>query len=126
MTAACSACSCILATADSRTAHDVLAALTMDDLDRALASGLLDCGGCTGCSDACNAQITAARDARLRTLAARERYRARSARLQQRAAGRAAQRATGFPSTPTADALPPAAAAALARALAKAAGRRPR
>jgi len=115
-----------LATPDSLAAHALLAALSVDDLDRALASGLLDGRGCTGCNDACNAQIIDARDARLRALAARDRYRARSARLLQRAAERAPKRALVLPSTSTADSLPPAAAAALERAIAKAAERGPR
>ena len=130
MATVCPACSCTLATPDSLAAHALLAALSVDDLDRALASGLLDGRGCTGCNDACNdacnAQIIDARDARLRALAARDRYRARSARLLQRAAERAPKRALVLPSTSTADSLPPAAAAALERAIAKAAERGPR
>ncbi len=106
--------------------HASLAALAVDDLDRALAAGLLDCKGCTGCSDGCNAQLIDARDGRLRALAARERHRIRNARLLGRVAAGAARRAVALPSMEAEDALPPAAAAALARAKAKAAERGPR
>ncbi len=116
----CPGCSCSLATPHSLATHAVLAALAMDDLDRALASGLLDCNVCVGCSEACNAQLVAARDARLCALTARERYRARTARLQQRVLERDARRVPTIPSTGAEKALPPAAAAALARAKARA------
>lgn len=74
--------------------------------------------------------LVAARDERLRALAARERYRVRALRLERRAAERAAKRApastvSGGPAT-VADNRPPlpsAAAAVLARAKARAAER---
>ncbi|MGH8078858.1 MAG: hypothetical protein ACREPE_16280 [Lysobacter sp.] len=99
------------------------------DLDRAIAAGLLDCDGCAGCSTACTEVLLAARDTRLAALAARERYRARDTRLRRRAAELAAKRAPALsidaPLTVTArPTLPPAAAAALARAQARAAERR--
>jgi Na+-translocating ferredoxin:NAD+ oxidoreductase RnfC subunit len=99
------------------------------DLDRAIETGLLEVVPCNGCSDECTALLVAARDARLRALAARERYRARQARLQRRAAERAAARATpASAATVTTHqpklALPSAAAAALERAKARAAERR--
>jgi hypothetical protein len=112
-------------------AHQVHAALADDDLDRALTLGLLEDGvGCAACSEACRARLAGARDERLRALAARERFRARTARLERRDRERAARRK---PVATPADAgtgaalpaLPPAAAAALARAKARAAGRKP-
>jgi hypothetical protein len=107
-------------------AHAVVAALTRDDLDRAIDAGLLTCSFCPGCSDACTRMLLTARAHRERALAARERFRAREARLARRRRERAERReasppAAGRPAaTPP---LPPAAAAALARAKAKAAGR---
>ncbi|AEQ95971.1 hypothetical protein ACQR5V_16100 [Xanthomonas oryzae pv. oryzicola] len=100
-----------------------------DDLDRALALGLmaylpdpqhdvLD----ADCPQVCATLLGAQQ--RLRDAwAARERYRARAARLQRRAAERDARRAPApAPSQPATPALPPLAAAILARAKAKAAG----
>lgn len=128
-------------------------AVQADALDGAIAGGLLTyvaiaertdiapdavCAECAGHDRI----VVPARDARLRALAARERFRARQARLQRRAEARASRRAaaspaaTAAPATGTAGtaaqntptpALPAAAAAALARAKAKAAaGRGPR
>ena len=105
-------------------AHAIVAALADDDLDRAMTLGLLEQVPCMACTTACTLRLQQARDARLRALAARDRYRARNARLQRRAAESVARRIA--PSTMTdalAPALPPAAAAALARAKAKAAGK---
>lgn len=70
--------------------------------------------------------VVAARDARLRALAARERFRAREARLAARAEARAKRRAEAqaAPRAPAMPALPPAAAAAFARAMAKATAKR--
>jgi len=70
--------------------------------------------------------VVAARDARQRALAARERFRAREARLAARAEARARRRADALaaPRAPATPALPPAAAAALARAMAKASAKR--
>lgn len=104
-------------------------ALAMDDLDRAIALGLLsfDPGPhrCDGCRETIET-ILATRDARLRALAARERFRAREARLAARADARARRRAEALaaPRAPATPALPPAAAAALARAMAKASAKR--
>jgi len=105
----------------------VNAALADDDLDRALMLGLLDVALCDGCEAACTATLLAARDGRVRALAARERYRVREARLArrrlERGEARAATDTAGSPATPAPHAsmaLPPAAAAALARAKAKA------
>lgn len=118
---ACPTCAC----RDSRgsVAHAVLAALAEDDLDRAIALGLLDAAACPACAPACASELTHARDARLRALAARERYRARQARLLRRAEEQRAKRAPAAETAAATPVLPPAAAAALARAKAKAAGR---
>lgn len=128
----CPGCGCTSPAGSS--VHAVLAALVEDDLDRAIESGLLTAVACAGCGVDCAMTLAAARDARLQALAARERYRVRNARLQRRAAERAAQRAMPAPTATTATqatdiaaprpALPSAAAAALARAKAKAAERR--
>ncbi|MCC4588093.1 hypothetical protein JWH11_05780 [Xanthomonas melonis] len=103
-----------------------------DDLDRALALGLMDYRPepHADAGDPATAQVVAALLAaqqRLRVAwAARERYRARAARLQRRAAERDARRTPPpAPSQPAAPALPPLAAAILARAKARAAGQTP-
>ena len=123
MTAICPICGCTAAAA----VHAISAALAEDDLDRALTLGLLDADPCNQCSEECRRRVAEARDARERALAARERYRARQARLQRRAQERAAVRATSANATENAQemkpALPSAAAAALARAKARAAER---
>ncbi|MGQ4658983.1 hypothetical protein [Lysobacter sp. F6437] len=103
----------------------IAAALAVDDLDRAIEAGLLMCERCPGCEPACRASVVSARDARRGALAARERFRARDARLHRRAEERAARRTIATrPSEATVEAprpaLPPAAAAALARAKARA------
>lgn len=121
----CPGCACTQA----HPAHALLAALRGDDLDAALALGLLDAQPCPDCSPDCSARLVEARDARRFALAARERHRARAARLARIKAEReAARRPAPLPaSTPTAaqaaPALPSAAADALARALAKAKAR---
>lgn len=124
----------------------LLALLRAGDLDAALEAGLMAYPVSATADDA---PIRAAQE-RLRTAwDARERHRARDARLARQAAERAARRAAarpdGAPSTaatpalaanaaageragspggtPAAPALPPAAAAALARARARAAGK---
>ncbi|PPT78224.1 hypothetical protein XaplCFBP3122_02740 [Xanthomonas arboricola pv. populi] len=100
-----------------------------DDLDRALALGLMEYrpDPRDDLLDPACPQLSAvllAAQQRLRDAwAARERYRARAARLQRRAAERDARRTPApAPSQPAAAALPPLAAAILARAKAKAAG----
>lgn len=103
-------------------------AIDADDLDRAIRLGLLEFTSpddCIHCASSV-AAILAARDARLRALAARERFRAREARLAARADARARRRADALaaPRAPATPALPPAAAAALARAMAKASAKR--
>jgi hypothetical protein len=121
MNPACPACGCT--EARGATVHAIASALAEDDLDRAIQLGLLESSPCTGCDDACNARVTAARKARLAALAARERFRARQARLQRRMQERAAARTAATPVAAT-PRLPSAAAAALARAKARAAERR--
>lgn len=119
-------CSCGCRDAGGAAAHAIVAALAQDDADLAIERGLLDpARECRACSDDCRARLHAAREQRTSALAARERYRARNARLERRARERAEQRA---PATDTAHAasrpaLPSAAAAALARAREKAAQR---
>ncbi|CAD0336461.1 hypothetical protein [Xanthomonas hortorum] len=100
-----------------------------DDLDGALALGLMEYlpDPHDDLLDPACPQLRAvllAAQQRLRDAwAARERYRARTARLQRRAAERDARRTPApAPSQPVAAALPPLAAAILARAKAKAAG----
>lgn len=120
-------CGCI----DPRGAavHVIAAALAVDDLDRAIEAGLLACEPCPGCDPVCSASVVAARNARRDALTARERFRAREARLRRRAEERAARRtvAAAPPDAPgeaPRPALPPAAAAALARAKARASAAR--
>ena len=115
----CPLCNCT----ESHPAHAILAALREDDLDASIERGLLDAMPCPSCNADCASQMIATRDARLRALGARERFRAREARLARRAAERDAARNVAAKQPA---ALPPAAAAALARAKAKAAGRSPR
>lgn len=124
------ACICGCRDPDGAMAHAIVAALALDDLDRAIALGLVerDAVACGGCDESCQATLLAARTARLDALAARDRYRVRNARLERRARERAEQRAAATPAAPSSvaapvPALPSAAAAALARARAKAAER---
>jgi Na+-translocating ferredoxin:NAD+ oxidoreductase RnfC subunit len=116
------------------------AALANGDVDRALALGLLKAMPCPACSVECQVALVQARIERKHALAARERYRARNARLQRRRDERATRRGVttsrpedpmaGQPTNPSAPdptdrtprpVLPAAVAAALARAKAKAA-----
>jgi len=101
-----------------------VAALALDDVDGANDAGLLATQGCEGCSPGCSASLAAARGARQAALAARDRFRAREARLRRRAQERLAARAPREDLAPSPiAALPSAAAAALQRALDKASGR---
>jgi len=122
MSPACPQCNC--ADADDAGAHAQQALLALDDIDAAMARGLLDAQPCPGCDASCNARLIAARDARLFALAARERHRARTERLQRRKAEREAARTPPATLANKEPALPVAAADALARALAKARERR--
>lgn len=121
----CLACGCKCA--HGAAAHAVQAALAEDDLDRALALGLLNVGACSDCDPACMIALLTAREMRIRALAARERFRAREARLARRRNQRSERRidaAAAGTAAPTTAPLPAAAAAALARAKAKAASHR--
>ena len=125
MSAACPGCGCLHGDAGSVATHAVIAALADDDLDRAIESGLLTPMQCDHCGPDCQAILLTARMQRANALAARERYRARTARMRLRAHERATRRGTMPPTAQpeTKQALPTAAAAALARAKAKAAER---
>jgi len=120
--APCPACGC--ASPDGDAAHRIVAALAVDDVDRAIDDGLLDDIACDACEPACRDALTHARDERRRALAARERFRDRALRLARLQRERDAKRAASA-NAPGAPALPPAAAAALARAKARAAQRKP-
>lgn len=103
-------------------------AVADDDVDAALSLGLLDWDGDAasprhaGVGESDIVRLIETRYARLNALAARERHRARDARLARLQAERRQRQAPPSPTeaaSPT-PALPNAAAAALARALAKA------
>jgi len=119
--AACPACGCTHA--QNIATHAVRAALVEDDIDRALTLGLLDVATCEGCDRLCTMALLDARETRIRALAARDRFRAREARLERRRQERVDRRssATASGNRTTTSPLPAAAAAALARAKAKAA-----
>lgn len=125
--APCPACGCT----QPHPAHALLLALRQDDLDAALARGLLDAQPCPSCASECGARLTEARDARRLALAARDRHRARAVRLARIQAEREAARRPAHTTMPASapaaqqatPALPSAAADALARALAKAKAR---
>lgn len=101
-----------------------MACLQQHDIDAAIERGLMEF---TPCADGCCGDVQpllAAQQPLRDAWAARDRYRARAARLQRRAAERDARRALPAPTLATAKpTLPPSAAAILARAKAKAAGR---
>ncbi|MFT4256018.1 MAG: hypothetical protein QM599_03545 [Pseudoxanthomonas sp.] len=101
------------------------ALLERDDVDAALETGLMDFVPCAGCDPRTAAPILATQQRLSAAWAARERHRAREARLARIAAERAARRAPPpqAQSQRQKTALPPAAALALARAKAKAAQR---
>jgi hypothetical protein len=108
--AACPACGCTHA--QNIATHAVRAALVEDDIDRALTLGLLDVSICEGCDQPCTMALLDAREARIRALAARDRFRAREARLERRRQERrrpALQR-IGFPAIRTTTSPLPAAA----------------
>jgi hypothetical protein len=119
----CTVCGCVDARGEA--AHRIVDALRVDDVDRALDAGLLDAIECAGCAPECRALLATAREARIAALAARERFLARTARLERRRAERDARRAPVATPDVVKPTLPPAAAAALARAKAKAANRKP-
>lgn len=112
-----------------------LQALLLDgDVDAAIEGGLMDflpCDACERLAPDATALLRETREQLLKAWAARDRYRARNARLAQRAAERETRRGAAATPSPTptstpdhhAGTLPPAVAAALARAKARAAGR---
>jgi Na+-translocating ferredoxin:NAD+ oxidoreductase RnfC subunit len=108
----------------------LLRLLRSDDMDAAIEAGLMRFRACAACEREDTtyalrcAPILEAQQRLSRAWAARDRYRARQARLAQRAAERDARRASPGPVEQAKSALPPSAAAILARAKAKAAERR--
>ena len=95
--------------------------LEADEVDAALHAGLMAYMPCPLCDTLQVTTLLAAQQRLQAAWAARERYRLRNARLAQRAAERDARRKQEFPEKRSA--LPPAAAAILARAKARAAER---
>lgn len=93
------------------------------DLDGAIEAGLMDCDPALAGTASDIVAIVAAQRTLDRAWAARERHRARNARLARRAAERDAGRLKAPAPQAGASTLPAAAAAALARARAKAAGK---
>lgn len=125
--------------ADAMGADDTNAAIERGLLDYVAIAERADIDAASVCDECVrhDRSIIAARDARLRALAARERFRKRETRLRERERMRAEKRraaasssiaSTSNSASPLAPApkpaLPPAAAAALARAKAKAAAKR--
>lgn len=107
------------------TPHQLLQFVTDDDLDAAVRGGLMDYVAAPANDGLTPQQSQRLLDAQQRlrqAWAARERHRARDARLAQRAAEREARRAPP-PAPDSKPALPSAAAAILARAKARAAGK---
>ena len=107
----------------------LLRLLQSDDMDAAIEAGLMCIRPCAACEreDAGYALLCApifeAQQRLSRSWAARERYRARQARLARQTAEREARRSPTTPAEKAKAALPPSAAAILARAKAKAAER---
>ncbi len=97
------------------------ALLAGDDIDAALDAGLMDFTACADCDAAAIARIDAAKRRIEQAWAARTRHRTRNARLARIASEREARRAPVM--TEKKPALPPSAAAVLARAKARAARR---
>ncbi len=107
---------------DCAEASRLAALLAGDDIDAALDAGLMGFDACADCDPAAVARIDAAKRRIQQAWAARERYRARNARLARIAAERDARRAPVV--IEKKPALPPSAAEVLARAKARAAQRR--
>lgn len=96
--------------------------LRNDDVDAAIKTGLMHYVPCPTCAPSLAAELIGAQRTLSTAWAARDRYRARNARLAQRIAEREAKRATVVAAEKK-SALPAAAAAILARAKARAAER---
>ena len=109
--------------ADTEVAQRLLALLRDDDVDAAIEAGLMAFDGFDALAPDEHAVIVSAQQRLHDAWAARDRYRAREARLARRAAERQAKRAPLQDDNGKPPPLPPAAAAALARAKAKAAGK---
>src|SRR5690606_10097982 len=123
---------------DADTARRILALLRDDDADAAIAAGPPAFAPLPSLADAENAALAGARDRLLAAWAARDRYRARAARLERLAEERRRAREARAAAAPAGasggaateaparrPALPAAAAEALARARARATGRQP-
>ena len=95
--------------------------LQQDDVDAAIEAGLMRYVPCPACGPALAAELIETQQKLSIAWAARDRYLARNARLARRAAERDAKRSPALPEKKSP--LPPAAAAILARAKAKAAER---
>ncbi|GAA4863406.1 hypothetical protein [Luteimonas vadosa] len=98
----------------------LLALVRGDELDAAIESGLMACDPAAIANARDRALLAAAQEKLRGAWAARERHRAREARLARRAAERLARGAPASGAPASSPPLPPAAAAALARAKAKA------
>lgn len=109
--------------ADTEVAQRLLALLREDDVDGAIEAGLMAFDGFDALAPDERAAIASAQLRLREAWAARDRFRAREARLARRAAERQAKRAPLRDDNGKPPPLPPAAAAALARAKAKAAGK---
>lgn len=113
---ACSRCGMGIDTGQADALPRIAEALAQGDVALALDRGLLDWNGCEDCARSMGisleqiAMLSSTRASRLKALEARQRFRTREQRLQRRAEERASRR------LPPVSALPPAAAAALARA----------
>lgn len=110
-----------LAGHDCAQAAQLLRLLNADEMDAAVEAGLMHFAACPACDPAATCTVLEAQQRLSAAWAARERYRARNARLALRAAERDARRAPPAPEKRST--LPPAAAAILARAKARAAER---
>lgn len=99
----------------------LLQLLQADDVDAAIEAGLMHYVPCPACDPALAAELIEVKQKLSMAWAARDRYLARNARLARRAAERDVKRSSSIPEKKSA--LPPAAAAILARAKAKAAER---
>lgn len=108
--------------ADTEAAQRLLVLLRDDDLDATIEAGLMAFDGFDALAPDERATIASAQQCLRDAWAARDRFRAREARLARRAAERQAKRAPLRDDSGKPPPLPPAAAAALARAKAKAAG----
>ena len=114
--AACDRCGSGIDTGQAEVLPGIAEALAQGDVDLALDRGLLDWNGCEDCARSIGlspeqiAMLSSTRASRSKALETRQRFRTREQRLQRRAEERASKR------LPPVSALPPAAAAALARA----------